>query len=492
MLCLLIIVFAFCSLSLVYASKKRPPEPAKAEAAIEVKGTQADRAVALGKKYSGTTLTLLYEGIQAGAIKLFAPNWEKLTGIKVRVVEVPFEELVQKATTEHEAGTGAFDILLTSYAWVPDYVASGICIPIDDYVKKYLTEEDLADIEPGHKIAMMYYENKIWGMPADGDLYILYYRQDLFNDEDNKAEFKAEYGYELAPPKTWEQYNQIAEFITDKYDGEIYGCGSQRGAGQAFYFFSQVFQGMGGQWFDPKTMKAAINSPTGVKAMEQLVKETSFGPPGMENWGAVQLWSAYLEGKVAMLWSFPPVGRFVEASGGLANFPAWLPMTKIPNKTSYALLPGPAAQLAAPWVWTISADSKKKDAAWAFEMWFSSPEISIQVCTLPNSLIDPHRFSHYESPYYRSLWPNAGKYLDVLREAGKYAVLDFKTIGGTEYQDAVDRSVTAVMGGKKIKDALDEGAKKMDEITQRLGVDRVRASYQDLLKLTEEVRKLSK
>jgi multiple sugar transport system substrate-binding protein len=458
----------------------------------EVTGSQADRALALAKKYSGTQLTLLYEGIQAGAIKLYAPNWEKLTGMKIKVVEAPFEELVQKAMTEHQAGTGALDIYLTSYAWVPDYVASGLVVPINDYVAKYMTEEDLNDIEPGHRIGMMYYEDKMWGLPADGDLFILYYRKDLFDDPENQAQFKKRYGRELAPPKTWEEYNQIGQFLTDQYKGEIYGAAGQRGAGQAFYWFSQVYQGMGGLWFNPDTMKPEINGPTGVKAMKQLVAELAFGPPGMEKWGAVELWSAYLEGKIGMLYSFPPVGRFAEAAGGIANFPKWLPMTKVVGKTDYALLPGPAAQMAAPWIWTISADSRKKEAAFAFMMWFSSPEISIQVCTLPNSLIDPHRFSHYESPYYRSLWPNAGKYLDTLREAGKYAVLDIKTLGGTEYQDAVDRAVTAVMGGKDIQAALDEAVRKMEDITNRLGRDRVKATYTDYLELCKKVRELTK
>jgi multiple sugar transport system substrate-binding protein len=475
----------------VGAPKKKAEKKAAPEAAVQLTGSQSERAIALGKKYSGTTLTVLYEGIQAGALKLYAPNWEKATGMKIKVIEVNFDELVQKATTEHEAGTGALDIMLTSYAWVPDYAASGIIIPIDDYVKKYMTKADLDDIEPGHRIGMIYDQGKIWGMPADGDLFILYYRVDLFNDAGNKAQFKAKYGYELAPPKTWEQYNQIGEFFTEKYDGDVYGSGSQRGPGQAFYYFAQIFQGMGGQWFDANTVKSAVNSPIGVKAMEQMVKELEVGPPGMEKWGAVELWSAFLEGKIAMIWSWPPIGRFAEGAGGVANYPTWLPMTKIAGKLNYALLPGPSAQLAAPWIWTISADTKNKEAAFAFEMWFSSPEISIQICTLPNSLIDPHRLSHYDSPYYRSLWPNAGKYLDTLREAGKYATLDIKVIGGTEYQDAVDRMVTAVMGGKAIKDALDECAQKMNAVTQRLGTDRLKKSYAEYLKLVTEVKKLS-
>ena len=36
----------------------------------------------------------------------------------------------------------------------------------------------------------------------------------------NKADFEAKYGYPLAPPTTWEQYTDIAEFFTRDTDGD--------------------------------------------------------------------------------------------------------------------------------------------------------------------------------------------------------------------------------------------------------------------------------
>ncbi|MCK4802994.1 MAG: hypothetical protein KAT88_00480 [Spirochaetes bacterium] len=80
---LVVVTLMLIPLAGVFAGggKKAAIEEPEPEITIEVKGSQADRAVAIGKQFKGTTLTLLYEGIQAGAIKLFAPNWEKLTGI---------------------------------------------------------------------------------------------------------------------------------------------------------------------------------------------------------------------------------------------------------------------------------------------------------------------------------------------------------------------------------------------------------------------------
>jgi multiple sugar transport system substrate-binding protein len=45
-------------------------------------------------------------------------------------------------------------------------------------------------------------DGTVYGLPDDGDVFILYYRTDLFDDPENQAEFKAAHGYDLAPPET--------------------------------------------------------------------------------------------------------------------------------------------------------------------------------------------------------------------------------------------------------------------------------------------------
>ena len=68
----------------------------------------------------------------------------------------------------------------------------------------------------------------------DGDLYQLpdqqfanlyWFRYDWFNDEKNKADFKAKYGYDLGVPVNWSAYEDIAEFFTGReIDGKkVYG-----------------------------------------------------------------------------------------------------------------------------------------------------------------------------------------------------------------------------------------------------------------------------
>lgn len=58
----------------------------------------ADIAVEAAKKYAGTTISIVWEaGLQSlDPLNYSGPKWEKLTGIKVKVVEVPTDQMFTK------------------------------------------------------------------------------------------------------------------------------------------------------------------------------------------------------------------------------------------------------------------------------------------------------------------------------------------------------------------------------------------------------------
>jgi ABC-type glycerol-3-phosphate transport system substrate-binding protein len=75
----------------------------------------------------------------------------------------------------------------------------------------------------------------------DGDVHTGTYRKDLFGDPAEKEAFKAKYGYDLAPPETWKQYYDIAEFFT-RPDKNLWGTAEAfvRGGQQFWFFFSHA------------------------------------------------------------------------------------------------------------------------------------------------------------------------------------------------------------------------------------------------------------
>ena len=106
--------FLFDSAKLLAAAAAAGPfflAAEQAKAAIEASTGQAGDPIAMSavnaaKQYKGVTLTKTNEsGLQALDDKNFTgPLWERLTGIKVKVIESPFPQLYSKAIAEHIAG----------------------------------------------------------------------------------------------------------------------------------------------------------------------------------------------------------------------------------------------------------------------------------------------------------------------------------------------------------------------------------------------------
>ena len=65
------------------------------------------------------------------------PKWKELTGIDVKVIEVPTAEMFTKILQEHRAGAGAYDALNVIPSWMPDLVRAGALEDLDPYVDKY-------------------------------------------------------------------------------------------------------------------------------------------------------------------------------------------------------------------------------------------------------------------------------------------------------------------------------------------------------------------
>ena len=68
-------------------------------------------------------------------------------------------------------------------------------------------------------------DGKLYQLPDQQFANLYWFRYDWFNDEKNKADFKAKYGYDLGVPVNWSAYEDIAEFFTGReIDGKkVYG-----------------------------------------------------------------------------------------------------------------------------------------------------------------------------------------------------------------------------------------------------------------------------
>jgi multiple sugar transport system substrate-binding protein len=462
-----------------------PKAVAAAQKVLQETGDSAEAAVAAAQQYSGATLNYLSEDalMAEGPINFSGPQWQELTGITVNVVAKPFPELFPTIVQEAIAGTGGLDVVDAVPAWMADLVTQGAIEALDPYIEQYMNPADLEDFHPVYR-QFMNYGGNIYGLFDDGDTFLLYYRTDLFEDPAHQAAFAETHDYALAPPTTWEEYDEIQAFFTEQGGGEYWGGMSQRAPSQIYHWWMLEFRTRGGKFFDEETMDATLDTPPGVETLNRMLASNATMPPGVEEFDFTRVLREWTAGHTAMVGgTWPPFGRFSEGYGKDTVQMEWLPPSSVVDKVGYAVMPGGWSMLASGFVLSVHSGSQNKDAAYLFAQWMNSPSVSLERVMLPYTLRDPFRLSHYDSEAYRALWPKAGEYLDMLREQTNTALFDIVMPGSQEYHTAIDQMWGAVQGGTPAEQAAADANAAFNAITDRIGRDAQREAYQAYLAL---------
>jgi multiple sugar transport system substrate-binding protein len=451
--------------------------------AVDTEGKSAAQVAVEAAKplcEGGKTITIVWEaGLQSlDPLNFSGPKWEAETGCKVKVVEVPVAEMFTKIMQEYRANTGAYDALNVIPAWMPDLAQAGALEQLDSYVDKYGYRDELKTIAATYRDNQMTVDGKIYGFPDDGDVFLMYYRKDIFACDDLKKAYRDKFGRDLEVPTTWEQFIEVGQFLTDALKGEgIYGASMFRAPGYGNFMFQERFRNEGGKFFDAD-MKATINSPAGLKVFQGWLTENKFMPAGVEKFGFVENLAVFLKGESAMTISWPPYGRFAAGYLGDEEALSWVPKSQIADKVGYALPPGGHPELAAGFALSVASTSKNKEAAYLFIQWLNSEEISNERVQLPYALRDPFRDSHFTNEGYIALWPDAKDYLAALGEAAQTGLLDLSLIQTDKYEEALRQGISRLWAGDDPQQILDKIAADWDGVTQQVGVDKQRAVYE--------------
>jgi len=335
----------------------------------------------------------------------------------------------------------------------------------------------LQDIAPSFRDNWMKFNGQTYTIPDDGDVLLLYYRKDLFSDQANKDEFFQQFGYQLAPPKTWQQFDQISAFFTAKLAPKMYGTAFMH-KDLSHYFFSEQFRNNEGLFFDSETMEATINSEIGINTLTQMVNRQKWMPPKASQWSFMDVLSSFISGQVAMVEFWPPLGRWSEGYGLNSEYLSWVPKSDVKGKVGYAISPGQNSALAAGFSLSISSQSKNKQAAYLFIQWMTSKEISINRVKIPYSLRDPYRTSHFNDKSYKKLWAGADEYLDTLNQSSKKGLIDLSLLEINLYEKSLIEGLKAAFT-KQLSptEALNSIAQHWDKITQSVGIENQKKYY---------------
>jgi len=445
------------------------------------------------KPFEGETITVVaHSGNQSkpwlGEVEAIK---EKL-GIILNVVSISPDEMYSRELLELTQGTGAYDIIQYNSAWIGDF--DPYILPLDEYVEKDGDQIGFKDILPAFNKGQNLWGGKV-SISLDGDTFLLYYRNDLFQDAGEKAAFKEKYGYELpAPPKTWPQVVDLAQFFTRKkgeklagrtLQKDFYGYADQAKRGRVYYWYLFRFAPFNApkpHYFDPNTMEPKINTQEAVAALENMKTLLEYSPPGVLSYEWDELYNdGFVGGTLAMFIHWCDEGRWAADAAPLA--------VDNPPAADLGIAPTPGVEkdgtyyqytiIDSAWVASISKDSKNPDAAYAVLKHLLSPGPTNLKYVIAGIGWDPSKYSHFNSQEWREGTPGIEKYLNTELKALENGYPMLKIPGAFEYMDILDLNISKYLAGEiaTAKEALDNTAAKWVELNNKFGVEKQKAFY---------------
>jgi ABC-type glycerol-3-phosphate transport system substrate-binding protein len=169
-------------------------------------------ALGEGKTITVGTLGQGARGGISGTLYFWRPAFEAATGATLEIVEIPYGQLGTTIPADFLTGQYTYDAFVAAAWQYGDWVSNEWIQPIDGWIQddRFPTwnPEDVA--APFR--ALLRWEGTTYGTQMDGDQQLLYYRNDILNDPEWQAAFKAETGEDMVvPPQTWQHFGQSSD-----------------------------------------------------------------------------------------------------------------------------------------------------------------------------------------------------------------------------------------------------------------------------------------
>ncbi len=158
----------------------------------------------------------------ANALVELSKDFTTQTGIKMKFEFVPWTNFADRFLNELNSGGKLCDLMIGDSQWIGGGATYGHYVKLNDFFEKEGISMD--DFLPATVRAYSTWpkgEPNYYALPAMGDALGWVYRKDWFSRPEIQAEFKKKHGRDLAPPKTWTELKEVAEFFQGReIDGE--------------------------------------------------------------------------------------------------------------------------------------------------------------------------------------------------------------------------------------------------------------------------------
>jgi len=160
--------------------------------------------------------------------KVLAPAFSAMTGITVTHDLIGEGDVVEKLQTQMQSDENIYDAYVNDSDLIGTHWRYQQVRNLTDWMAGEGGDVTSPTLDLGDFIGTDFTtgpDGKLYQLPDQQFANLYWFRYDWFTDPAIKADFKAQYGYELGVPVNWAAYEDIAEFFTGReIDGKtVYG-----------------------------------------------------------------------------------------------------------------------------------------------------------------------------------------------------------------------------------------------------------------------------
>jgi len=372
---------------------------------------------------------------------------EKKLGIKLKVVEMNFDDAHRAETEQGQANGSTYDLFMMDDPWVPEYAMNHYVAnltqlgyqPGEGFVQKTL-ELGYWPPRSGPRFPGIDAQapSELYALPIIGDTQLFTFRKDLI----------------AQAPQTWEDIKQIAQNQADPA-AKRYILAMRGVAGNPIVteWFPYLYS-FDGELFDDQ-WHPQFNSAKGVAALQLFLDLKAYQPSDVAKFDSSEQLACYLEGQC--LTNITWTGQILAAEDPSQS--------KVAGKNGWATTPQEVRHSSqiGNFMIAIANGSKNKEAALKVLQWLTSDEFQLEFAKQRGI---PVRVAAFEDPALQAQYP----WLPVIRQALDNSVARPRTPDWAQVETILGGHLhQAVLGQETPQAALDAAAEEVTAFFKQKG-----------------------
>lgn len=302
------------------------------------------------------------------ALEKLACSFKNFFGVSCEFDKRGYIDLNSELTAQISSDSSFYDIVMIDIPWLKRVINSGFLYDLTDYLN---AGKGFLDKYPtGIKNAFFKNVPNIHIVPIISTIQTIFYRKDVFEDRDTKAVFQKRNGFELSVPKTWTEFNLIAEFFNKR--GNAHSMFEYGTAISALEPIGLINEFIPRQWaFNGRMVdewgKLVMDSDENIRALDNLIMSFKHSPKESENYFWDDIFELLLKGDIVMAHGFASHYQPDNISHMANSYEKHIKVTPVPRGKS--MLGG--------WALGLNKNSSNIEPGYSFLRWLFANNMDV-------------------------------------------------------------------------------------------------------------------